>query len=222
MTTPSIELRVDVVLLHIRSNTLTILLSALQNPQVEARWRLPGAVVAPDESLDETALRVMRNLSGLQEAYIEQLYTYGEPDRDPCRRSVCCAYMALLPANFNIPTTQLEGASIRGFPVNSTPPLAFDHQEILDYALLRLRYKLEYTAVGFQLLPKEFTLTELQKAYEVILGEPLDKRNFRRRILSAEVIEPTTRFKRGEGRPARLFQYRPDAVAEVRARRLFP
>ncbi|MCS7060055.1 MAG: hypothetical protein NZM14_02725 [Thermoflexales bacterium] len=100
--------------------------------------------------------------------------------------------------------------------------MAFDHDQIVRYALQRLRYKLEYTAVGFQLLPPSFTLSALQRAYETILGEKLDKRNFRRRILHAQVIEPTGEFQSGEGRPAMLYRFREDAVAEVKARRLFP
>ena len=97
-----------------------------------------------------------------------------------------------------------------------------DHAEIIAYALRRLRYKLEYSAAAFQLMPEEFSLSELQHTYEIILGEELDKRNFRRRILEAAIIEPTPRQRTGEGRPARLYRYRPDAVAEVKARRLFP
>jgi 8-oxo-dGTP diphosphatase len=101
--------------------------------------------------------------------------------------------------------------------------LAFDHDEILDYALTRLRYKLEYTSVGFQLLPDEFTLSELQHAYEIILGEELDKRNFRRKILSSGILEKTGKKKQEvEGRPAMLYRYQADAIAEVKARRLFP
>jgi 8-oxo-dGTP diphosphatase len=93
---------------------------------------------------------------------------------------------------------------------------------LVNYALRRLRYKLEYSAVGFELLPEEFRLSELQRTYEIILGEKLDKRNFRRRILDANIIEATVQSQGGEGRPARLYRYRPDAVAEVKARRLFP
>jgi 8-oxo-dGTP diphosphatase len=100
--------------------------------------------------------------------------------------------------------------------------MAASETEVLAYALRRLRYKLEYSAVGFQLLPGEFTLPELQHTYEIILGEKLDKRNFRRRILMSGIIEETPRQRTGEGRPARLYRYRPDAVAEVKARRLFP
>ena len=222
MSGSSIELRVDLVPLKLRSDVLCVLLSPLKTPRGEARWILPGAVVKPDESLDATALYIMDQISGLQDAYYEQLYTYGDPDRDPALRSVSCAYMTLLPTDFNIPTIEADDRSYSWFSVDSIPLLAFDHQEIIAYALLRLRYKLEYTAVGFQLLPQEFTLSELQQTYEVILGESLDKRNFRRRILDANIIEATQRFRRGEGRPARLFRYRPDAVAEVQARRLFP
>ena len=107
-------------------------------------------------------------------------------------------------------------------PVASLPLLVMDHDTIIAYALRRLRYKLEYSAVGFELLPEAFTLSELQRTYEAILGEKLDKRNFRRRILEAGIIEPTAFSRSGEGRPARLYRYRPDAVAEVKARRLFP
>ena len=100
--------------------------------------------------------------------------------------------------------------------------MAFDHADIVNYALKRLRYKLEYTAVGFRMLPPKFTLSQLQRAYETILGEKLDKRNFRRRILQAAVIEETNEMQSGDGRPAKLYRYREDSVAEVKARRLFP
>ncbi len=111
---------------------------------------------------------------------------------------------------------------MRWFRLNEFPVLAHDHSEIIAYALRRLHYKMEYSAAGFELLPDEFTLSELQHTYEIILGEKLDKRNFRRRILEAGIIEGTSRRRTGEGRPARLYRYRADAVAEVKARRLFP
>ena len=115
-----------------------------------------------------------------------------------------------------------DAANACWHPSNHLPNLAFDHAEIIEYAVRRLRYKLEYTAVGFQLLPETFTLTQLQQTYEVILGETLDKRNFRRRILEAGVIEATSHKRSDGGRPARLYRYRDDAVAEVKTRRLFP
>ena len=119
-------------------------------------------------------------------------------------------------------STDIDAENAAWFPIGDLPHLSADHAEILAYALRRLRYKLEYSAVGFQLLPEVFTLSQLQKTYEIILGETLDKRNFRRRILAAGIIEATAVTRGGEGRPARLFRYRPDAVAEIKTRRLFP
>ncbi len=127
-----------------------------------------------------------------------------------------------MPAGGMAPRAGDDAAEVGWWSIYDLPPLAFDHDQILRYALTRLRYKLEYTAIGFNLLPEEFTLTQLQAAYEIVLGVKLDKRNFRRKILSAGVIEPAGGYRCGEGRPACLYRYRDDAVAEIKARRLFP
>jgi 8-oxo-dGTP diphosphatase len=185
-------------------------------------WAIPGGEILPGEALRNTALRTLEEQTGLVEVYLEQLYTFGDPDRDPRRRVITVSYFAVVPATDVVPRTTDDADHVRWWPIEDRPELAFDHADILNYALKRLRYKLEYTAVGFELLPEEFTLTELQKAYEIVLGEALDKRNFRRKILSAGVLEPSGGFRSGEGRPARLYRYRDDAVAEVKARRLFP
>lgn len=210
---PDILLNVHVVMFCVREDALHVLLT----PAEAETWQLPGAQVNADESLEEAAGRAFARQIDRQQVYLEQLYTYGEPGRDPRWRLVSVVYFALVPFN-----ARQEMGKMRWFRVDALPPLAFDHAAIVAYALRRLRYKLEYSAVGFQLLPDEFTLSELQHIYEIILGERLDKRNFRRRILQAGVIEPTARFRTGEGRPARLYRYRPDAIAEVKARRLFP
>jgi 8-oxo-dGTP diphosphatase len=185
---------------------------------------IPGAPLRPGMSLEETARERIHALTGLRDTYQEQLYTYGEPDRGGASRCVSVVYYALLPAEFHPPglSTDIDAENAAWFPVGDLPPLSADHAEILAYALRRLRYKLEYSAVGFQLLPEVFTLSQLQKTYEIILGETLDKRNFRRRILEAGIIEATAVTRGGEGRPARLFRYRPDAIAEIKTRRLFP
>jgi 8-oxo-dGTP diphosphatase len=183
-------------------------------------WSLPGAPVHADASLDDAASHSVAPYVDRQQAHLEQLYTYGGPERGgPGPRLVSVAYFALVPAH-----ALTHGGSPEGgwFPLYGLPALAEDHADIIAYALRRLRYKLEYSAAGFQLLPEEFSLSELQHTYEIILGERLDKRNFRRRILEAGIIEPTSHRRSGEGRPARLYRYRPDAVAEIRARRLFP
>jgi 8-oxo-dGTP diphosphatase len=220
---PRPALTVDVVVFTLRESQLHALLVQRGEPPFQGMWALPGGFVRMDESLEEAALREMREETGLRQAYLEQLYTFGDPGRDPRDRVVTVAYYALIPADAPF---RLEGGSdacqASWFPVDQLPELAFDHKEIAAYALRRLRYKLEYTAAGFELLPGEFTLSEIQHTYEMILGEKLDKRNFRRRILEAGIIEPTPHMRTGEGRPAQLYRYREDAVAEAKARRLFP
>ena len=220
---PRPAVTVDVIAFTVREGQLQVLLVQRERPPFAGAWALPGGFVGMEEPLEAAAARELAEETGVEGAYLEQLYTYGAPDRDPRGRVITVAYFALIPADAPV---RAEGgddaAQARWFPMKALPDLAFDHAEIIAYALRRLRYKLEYTAVGFQLLPEAFTLSELQRVYEIILGEKLDKRNFRRRILKADIIEPLDAFRTGEGRPARLYRYKPDAVAEVKARRLFP
>lgn len=220
---PRPAVTVDIVIFSLYENKLQALLIQRAESPFQGSWALPGGFIRMDESLEEAALRKLEEETGICQAYLEQLYTYGEPQRDPRDRVITVAYFALIPAGKAIRSEgSREIQRAAWFPMENLPELAFDHAEIVAYALRRLRYKLEYSAVGFELLPDEFTLSELQFTYEIILGETLDKRNFRRRILEAEVIEPTDAMRAGEGRPARLYRYRADAVAEVKARRLFP
>lgn len=213
---------VDVVIFTLRENDLQVLLIQRKRPPFQGMWAVPGGFVGIDESLETAALRELQEETGVEDVYLEQLYTFGEPGRDPRGRVITVAYFALLSANAVQPRAGDDAAQARWWSIYNLPPLAFDHDRILAYALRRLRYKLEYTAVGFELLPETFTLSELQAAYEVILGETLDKRNFRRKILSAGVIQEIGSYRVGEGRPAKLYRFRDDAVAEVKARRLFP
>jgi 8-oxo-dGTP diphosphatase len=215
---------VDVVVFALQDDDLRVLLIRRRQWPCEGMWAIPGGRVRPQEPLEAAALRKLEEETGLTDVYLEQLYTFGAPRRDPRDRVITVAYFAVVPAPRIriVPRAAADAEHVRLWSIYDLPPLAFDHAEILDYALTRLRYKLEYTAVGFELLPEVFTLSELQSAYEIVLGEELDKRNFRRKILAAGVIEPSNRYRTGEGRPARLYRYRDDAVAEVKARRLFP
>jgi 8-oxo-dGTP diphosphatase len=213
---------VDVVIFTLRNDDLRVLLVRRKRSPQEGLWAIPGGALALDETLEAAALRTLEEQTGLADVYLEQLYTFGEPCRDPRGRVITVAYFAIVPVTDAVGCADIHGDRVRWWSIYDLPPVAFDHADILDYALTRLRYKLEYTAVGFELLPEEFTLPELQMAYEIVLGEKLDKRNFRRKILSAGVIEPSGTHRTGEGRPARLYRYREDAVAEVKARRLFP
>lgn len=210
-----ILLNVHVVIFSLCNDALQVLLA----PAEKDCWQLPGEDVHAQESLEAAAARAFSGPLGRREAYLEQLYTYGDPARVPALRTISVVYFALIPSD--VQRSSLSG-KMRWFQLDELPPLAHDHAEIIQYALRRLRYKMEYSAAGFELLPEEFTLSEIQHTYEIILGEKLDKRNFRRRILEAGIIEKTTRYRGGEGRPARLYRYRADAVAVVKARRLFP
>jgi 8-oxo-dGTP diphosphatase len=212
----------DVVIFTLQDEDLQVLLIRRKRPPFEGMWATPGGFVNIDESLEEAALRELEEETGVRDVYLEQLYTFGDVDRDPRGRVITVAYFALIPAPAIDPHAGSDAAEARWWSIYNLPPLAFDHDAILTYALKRLRYKLEYSAVGFELLPESFTLSELQTAYEIVLGEDLDKRNFRRKILRADVIEETGVYQTGEGRPARLYRFRDDAVAEIKTRRLFP
>ncbi len=214
---------VDIVIFSLVDNDLKVLLIKRDQAPFANMWAVPGSFIEIDESLDDAAVRALADETGVTDVYMEQLYTFGNPTRDPRTRVITVAYFALVPDGAVGLQVGEHTISTAWFSMYDLPELAFDHEKILNYALTRLRYKLEYTSVGFQLLPDVFTLTELQKAYEIILGEKLDKRNFRRKILSAAVLEETGKKKKdGEGRPAKLYCYREDAVAEVKTRRLFP
>lgn len=214
---------VDIIIFALHEQELRVLLVKRKHAPFSGMWAIPGGFVGIAESLEDAAARELEEETGMTGVYMEQLYTFGAPRRDPRMRVVTVAYLALLPHGLVPPHAGDDAAEAAWFSLAALPEMAFDHGEILGYALQRLRYKLEYTAVGFQLLPDEFTLTELQTAYEIILGEPLDKRNFRRKILAAGILEATGKKKKaGEGRPAALYRFRDDAVAEVKTRRLFP
>ncbi|MBE9507582.1 MAG: NUDIX hydrolase [Chloroflexi bacterium] len=219
---PRPSVTADVIIFTLRNDDLQALLIKRKHPPFEEMWAIPGGFVSIDESLEEAALRELEEETGVRDVYLEQLYTFGDIGRDPRGRVITVAYFALVPADAAHPHAGDDASEARWWSVHDLPPLAFDHADILTYALQRLRYKLEYTAVGFELLPGAFSLSELQAAYEIILGEELDKRNFRRKILGAEIIEETGGYRTGEGRPAKLYHFRDDAVAEVKARRLFP
>ncbi len=225
--TPQAEERpavtVDVVIFSLFEGALRALLVKRKSPPFAGQWAIPGGFVHLNESLEDAAARKLAEETGVTDVYSEQLFTFGDIGRDPRTRVITVAYFALIPYTAIEHHPGKHESATEWFKFDAMPELAFDHAEIVDYAHQRLRYKLEYTAVGFQLLPDEFTLTQLQRAYEIVLNEPLDKRNFRRKILVADIIEETgAKTSEGEGRPAKLYRYRTDSVTEVKTRRLFP
>lgn len=208
MNEQHIRLAVDIVVLTIHENAMKVLLIKRGIPPFENSFALPGGFVHDDESLDQAALRELLEETGTKEVYLEQLYSFGETKRDPRGRVVSVSYYALIAADKAPLIAGTDAAEARWFPVDRLPELAFDHREIIEYALTRLRNKLEYTSVGFQLLPAKFTLSELQHVYEVILGKELDKRNFRRKIDALGVLKPLRELQRTGRKPARLYIFR--------------
>lgn len=202
------QLTVDVVIFALREWELQVLLIQRGIPPFEGRWALPGGFVLEDESVEAAARRELEEETGVRTVYLEQLYTFGEPGRDPRGRVVTVAYYALLTTEAAPLVAGTDAGAARWMPAREHPPLAFDHDRILDYALERLTNKLEYTTVGFQLLPGKFTLSQLQRVYEAVLGRPLDKRNFRRKLALLDILTPLQEWVReGASRPAQLYRF---------------
>lgn len=200
------QVTVDIVIFTIQEGNLKVLLVKRLIPPFIGQCAIPGGFVLEDEDLDQAALRELREETGVSDVYLEQLYSFGKPDRDPRGRVVTVAYFALISADRKL-MAGTDAAEAAWYPVDDLPSLAFDHATILNYALERLRNKLEYTTVGFQLLPEKFTLTELQAVYEAILGKKLDKRNFRRKMAVLKILKPLKEYRRGGQRPAQLYRF---------------
>lgn len=222
---PRPAVTVDIILFTYREGGLKVLLIQRSHPPFAGKWALPGGFVQMEEELEAAALRELMEETNVGDVYLEQLYTFGRLDRDPRTRVITVAYFALLSAD-QVARIDLHGAGevldARWWDIYALPDLAFDHATILHYALQRLRWKLEWTALGFLLLPDQFTLSELQAVYETVLDEPLDKRNFRRKMLTTGVLEETGNLREGDHRPAKLYRFTAKAIELEQARRRFP
>ena len=199
---------VDVVLFTIQDGQLKALLVRRSSLPFRGAWSLPGGFVRRDESVDEAAFRELQEETGITTVYLEQLYTFGDLDRDPRGRVIAVSYYAVVNWEQFQVKARTKLATTRWFSISRLPELAFDHKRIVGSALERLRNKVNYTSVAFQLLPKKFTLSELQQAYEVILGQRLDKRNFRKKMLQLGILKETGEHTvEGRSRPARLYSF---------------
>ena len=200
------QVTVDIVIFTIQEGVLKVLLVKRRISPFIGQVAIPGGFVREDENLDQAALRELQEETGVSDVYLEQLYSFGSPDRDPRGRVITVAYFALISADRRLKAGG-DVSEAHWYPTDKLPPLAFDHAAILDYAVERLRNKLEYTTVGFQLLSEKFTLTELQEVYEAILGKKLDKRNFRRKMSILKILKPLPEYRRGGQRPAQLYRF---------------
>jgi 8-oxo-dGTP diphosphatase len=223
---PRPSVAVDVVVLSVVARTLVALLVERTEPPQRGRWSLPGGFLHLEESLEHAAARVLADKGGLREVYLEQLFTFSNPARDPRTRVLSVAYYALVePGRFasaeasqagaraarvHVPWPGEEGGAVEAHGDDGVAlPLAFDHAEILGTAVKRLRGKLAYSPVGFELLGASFTLRQLQDVHEAILGRKLNKDSFRRRVRASGQIEPTGQWQGDvDHRPAQLFRFR--------------
>jgi len=212
------QVAVDVVLLSVVNDALSVLLVTRQWQPFDRFASLPGAFVRADETTHKAAIRVLRDKAGIASpVYMEQLYTFDASGRDPRGQFPTVTYMTL------VPQEQLGFSHAPGVQephwvsLKKLPTLAFDHATIIRYAVARLRAKLEYTNIIYSLLPKRFTLTQLQHAYEIVMGTKMDKRNFRKKYLSLGLIRATTAFERGgQRRPARLYEFKSRRPSELK------
>ena len=215
---PRPSVTTDIVIFSIIEDALHVLLIQRANDPFKGRWALPGGFLDEAENLDACARRELAEETGISGVYLEQLCTFGDVGRDPRGWVVTVAYFALVPEGSLNVAAASDAADAQWFAVNETPPLAFDHAEILRTARDRLINKLDYSTIAFQMMPNEFTLSALQRVYEIIGGAELDKRNFRKFILGLGVLQETGRRQaQGAHRPAMLYRVvEPEAVTIIK------
>ena len=198
---------VDVVIFTIEEGRLKALLVKIKKGPFAGMWAFPGGLVEVGEPIERAAKRELYEKTGVKNIYLEQLYTFGTPERDHTRHVVAVAYFALVPYRGRFLHSGEKYADSAWLPVRELPPLAYDHRQIAAYALKRLQAKLGYTNIVYSLLPQEFTLGEIQEIYEIILGRRLDRRNFRRKVLALRLLRPLQKKRHGPHRPATLYTF---------------
>lgn len=210
--TNEIKVAVDGIVFGYQQNKLYVLLVKQKLGQMRGKWVLPGGFVRKNESLNEAVIRELNEEAGIEVNYLEQLYTFGDDiHRDPRFRVISVAYFALVnPNNFAlVPQNDTDAEEAQWFAIERIPQLGYDHNEIIKVAHQRLKNKLVYQPIGFDLLAEEFPFSDLESLYTVILEQEIDRRNFRKKILSFGFLEETNTLSpnTGSGRPARLFKF---------------
>ncbi len=216
---PRAALTVDCVVFGIDEGGLNVLLIERGLEPFKGKWALPGGFVRVDEPLDDAARRELAEEAGLNNIFLEQLHTFGTVDRDPRERVVSVAYYALVKLLDHQAKADTDAANAKWFPISKIPKLAFDHTNILAAGLARLKGKVRYEPIGFELLPQKFTLSQLQYLYEAVLGTSLDKRNFRKKVLGFDLLVPLKEtLMSGRHRPAQLFGFNADKYGKLKKR----
>ncbi len=208
MNKQSIKLSVDAVVFGYEEGKISVLLIKRKYEPFKGKWAIPGGFVLNDESLEEAVQRELQEETGVKINYLEQLYTFGEPTRDPRGRVVSIAYFGLVRPNAFKISASIDAAEVQWYNIDELPELSFDHKEILKIAIERLQGKITYEPIGFELLDKKFPFSDLEKLYTTLLGREIDRRNFRKKIIGLNVLdELDEKVSKGSGRPANLFQF---------------
>ncbi|MEI6065223.1 MAG: NUDIX domain-containing protein [Pseudanabaena sp. ELA748] len=215
---PRPALTVDCIVFGVDAQQeLKVMLIQRDIPPFEGHWAIPGGFVHMDETLEQAALRELQEETGIHDVFLEQLYTFGDLERDPRDRTITVAYYALINLVEQEIKATTDARAANWFRISEIPKLAFDHDQILQTAIARLRGKIRYEPIGFELLPKKFTLTQLQKLYEIVLDHQLDKRNFRKKILNMDLLIDTNELETGVShRAAKLYRFDENKYLELK------
>lgn len=202
------NLSIDCVVFGFENSRLEVLLIKRKLEPEKDKWALPGGFILKNESLDDAAVRILEETSSVKNIYLEQIHTFGDVNRYPLRRVITIGYYALIDPDKHSLKPGIDTTDVKWFPVNNLPEVPFDHNEIIEAALEKLRKQVRTEPVGFELLPKKFTLTQLQILYESILGTQLDKRNFRKKILGLKILIALDEYQKSVAhRAARLYKF---------------
>jgi 8-oxo-dGTP diphosphatase len=203
-----IRIATDAAIFTVQDGKLKALLIQMKKSPFTGDWALPGGLIGENETTRNSAIRILAEQTGVRDVYIEQLMTFDDPKRDPLGRVISVAWFALIPDSGRPLRTTEKYMDVRWWPVAKLPKLAYDHAHIAQTAIARLRAKLGYANVAWSLLPPIFTLSDLQKTHEAILGKSLDKRNFQKKILASGLLKATGKTSSGGAhRPARLYRF---------------
>lgn len=205
---PQIKLTVDAIVFGYNAGKISILLIKRKYEPFKDKWAIPGGFVLEDESLEEAVQRELKEETGVSINYLEQLYTFGALDRDPRGRVVSVAYFGLIHPDGHTLQASTDAELAQWFEIDNLPELSFDHKHILKVAIERLKGKITYEPIGFELLETKFPFSDLEKLYTTLLGRPIDRRNFRKKINNLNILdELDEKVSLGAGRPASLFKF---------------
>ena len=205
---------VDIVIFTIQDGELKVLLVKRGLEPFKGKWAIPGGFVKMPESLENAAKRELEEETGVKDVYLEQLYSFGDPGRDPRGRVITVAYIALVNSGKIKLEAKTDAEDARWFSMRKVPQLAFDHKKILEYAFKRLKWKFEYTTVAFSMLPKQFTISQVKEIYEIGFDKEFDKRNFAKKLLSLDILKEEGIMKDVPYRPPMLYSLKAD-IGEI-------